>query len=98
MPVKAKSFDNHVLDDWLPAALALTAEAIRMTSDAPCIALFLYERHSLIEWIATLRAEEMSWVPVRAACDNAFAFDGRLAGFAAWTEKLVEVEMAIEAG
>jgi hypothetical protein len=97
MPVEAKSLDNHILNDRLSAALAFAAEAIRMAPDTPCIAFLLHKRHGLVEWVTALRTEEVSWMPVRATRDDSFSLDGRLAGLAAWAEKLVEVEMAVEA-
>jgi hypothetical protein len=79
MPVSSKGLDHHILNDRLPATLAFTAETVRVTSDAPRITFLFDKRHGLIERIATLGAEEVTWVPIRATCDNAFALDGRLA-------------------
>jgi hypothetical protein len=79
MPVSSKGLDHHILNDRLPATLTFTAETIRVTSDAPRVTFFLDKRHSLIERIATLGAEEVTRVPTRATRDDAFALDGRLA-------------------
>jgi hypothetical protein len=65
--------------------------------DAPSITILFHERSAGIEWITTLRAEEMSSVPLSTARHNDFTLDWCLAGLATRREHLVEIEMTKEA-
>jgi hypothetical protein len=88
---------NHHIRHRLAALTALGAVAISMTIAAPCVPILLDERRASIERITTLRAKEVSSMPLSTARNNDLAFDRRLARFAARAEHLVEVEGAVEA-
>jgi hypothetical protein len=96
MPLRSKRLDNCVRNR-LAALLALGAKAMRMTIHTPSISLLLHERRARIKRISALRTEKVSGMPLSTTRHNNFAFDGRLARFAAWREHFVEVEMAEEA-
>ena len=68
-----------------------------MAIAAPRIAILLDERRAGIEWIATLRTEEVPGVPLRATSNDDLALDGCFARFAARAEHFVEVQRAVEA-
>ena len=67
-----------------------------MAVATPRIAILFNERRACIERIAALRAEEVAGVPFSATGNDDFAFDRRLARFAARAEHFVEVERAVE--
>ncbi|KAL9062251.1 MAG: hypothetical protein Q9157_009089, partial [Trypethelium eluteriae] len=67
-----------------------------MAPDTPSIPIALHKRHLRIERVATLRAEEMANMPLRAARDHDLALDGRMAALAARAEHLMEVQVAVE--
>jgi len=67
-----------------------------MAANAPGIPILFNERRGAIERIATLSAEEVANMPLRATRHHDLAFDGRLAALAAGREELVKVEMAVE--
>lgn len=96
MPLRAQRLD-HRIHNRLPALPALGRVPIRMAPNAPRIPIFLNKRRRRIKRVAALRAEKVSDVPLRAACDNNLALDGRLAALAARREQLVEVKVAEEA-
>jgi hypothetical protein len=47
-------------------------------------------------YITTFGAEKVANVPFCATCDDNLAFDGCLTALAARTEKLVEIQVAVE--
>lgn len=96
MPFTSQCLDYHIRNR-LPAPLTLRAEPVCVTVDTPCVSLFLYEWGTTVERIATLRAEEVTNVPLCAARYNDFPFDRCFAGFAAWGEKFMEIKMTEEA-
>jgi hypothetical protein len=81
MPLGSKGFDNRVRDR-LSTLLALRTIPMCVAVDAPSITILFHERSAGIEWITTLRAEEMSSVPLSTARHNDLAFDGCLARLA----------------
>ena len=70
---------------------------MRVTVDTPRVSIFLHKGRRAIERITALGAEEVAGVPLSTACNDDFAFDGRLAALASWREELVEVKVAVEA-
>jgi len=96
MPLAPQRLHHHIRHR-LPALAALGTVPIRVAVATPRVAILLDERRAGIERIAALCAEEVPGVPFGAASDDDFAFDRRLARFAARAEHLVEVECAVEA-
>lgn len=96
MPLTPQRLDNNIRHR-LPALPALRAVPVRVAIAAPRIPILLHERRAGIERIAALSAKEVSGVPLRAARDDDFTLDRRLARFAAGAEEFVEVEGAVEA-
>jgi hypothetical protein len=96
MPLGPQCLDDRIRDR-LPTLPALCTKAIRMTPDTPSIPLLLHKRRGRIKGITTLRAEEVTHMPLSATCHDDLALDGRLAALAAGREELVEVEVAVEA-
>lgn len=96
MPLTPQRLDNNIRHR-LPALPALRAVPVRVAIAAPRIPILLHKRRAGIERIAALSAEEVSGVPLRAARDDDFTLDRRLARFAAGAEEFVEVEGAVEA-
>jgi len=88
---------HHNIRHRLPALAALGTIPISVAVATPRVAILLDKRRTRIEWIAALRAEEVASVPFGTASDDDFAFDRRLARFAARAEHFVEVERAVEA-
>jgi hypothetical protein len=74
MPLGSKGFDNRVRDR-LSTLLALRAIPMCVTVDTPSISILLYKRSARVEWITTLRAEEVPSVPLSTARHNDFTFD-----------------------
>jgi hypothetical protein len=70
---------------------------MRVAIDTPSISILLHKRSARVEWIAALRAEEVSSVPLSTARHNHLTFNRCLARLASRREHLVEVEMAEEA-
>ena len=95
MPLPPQSLNHHIRNRLL-AFPAFTAIPIGMATHTPRIIVLLNKRRRAIERISTLRTEEMTGVPLRAASNDHLALNGRLARFAAWREQLVEVEMAVK--
>lgn len=96
MPLAPQRFHHHIRHR-LPALATLRTVPVSMAVATPRIAIFLDERRASIEWITTLGTEEMTGVPLSATSDDDFAFNRRLARFAARAEHFVEVERAVEA-
>ena len=98
MPLTPKGLD--VLSDNSELAhLALRSPSFRslgLATDTPRIPVLLYVRHAALERITAFRAEEVAIVPMRVEGDDVLAKDRCLAVFAAWGEKLMPVEMAVE--
>lgn len=90
---------HHVPNDRLFAQSALrrpSLRALRLTSKAPRIPIFLNVRHPLLEWIAALRAEEVPVVEVLAQCHDVFPNDGSRAMLTFRRKQLVPVQVAIK--
>jgi hypothetical protein len=96
MPLAPQRLHHHIRH-WLPALATFCTVPIGMAIATPRIAIFLNERCTGIEWVATLRAEEVPSVPLGTTSNDDLAFDRRLARFAARAEHFVEVERAVEA-
>lgn len=96
MPLRPQRL-NHRIRNRLPTLLTLGTIPMRMTIHTPRIPILFHKRRARIKRIATLRAEKVSCMPLGAARDNDFAFNGRLARFAPRREEFVEVEVAEEA-
>ena len=96
MPLAPQRLHHHIRHR-LPALAALRTVPVSMAIATPRIAIFLHERRASIERITTLRAEKVPSVPLSATSNDDFAFDWRLARFAARAEHFVEVERAVEA-
>jgi len=96
MPLKTQRL-HHNIRYRLPAPLTLGTIPIGMAVDTPRIPILLHKRRRRIKRIATLSAEEVASMPLRATSDDDFALDRCLAGLAARGEVLVEVQMAVEA-
>jgi hypothetical protein len=96
MPLAPQRLHHHIRHR-LPALAALGAVPISVAIATPRISILLDERRAGIEWVTTLRTEEMAGVPFGATSNNDFAFDRRLARLAARAEHFVEVERAVEA-
>jgi hypothetical protein len=96
MPLAAQRLDNNIRHR-LPTLPALGTVAVSVTVAAPRVPILLYKRRTGIEWVATLRAEKVTGVPLCAASHDDFAFDRGLARLAARAEHLVEVQRAVEA-
>jgi len=96
MPLAAQRLDDHIRHR-LPTLPTLGTVAVRVAVAAPRVPILLYERRARIERVAALRAEEMAGVPLGAACHDDFALDGSLAGLAARTKHLMEIQGAVEA-
>ena len=88
---------HNSVDNGLLALATLGAEPVRVTADTPRISIFLHKRRIAIEWIAALRAEKVTSVPLCSTRHDHLAFDRCLTALAPWAEKLVEVKMAVEA-
>jgi hypothetical protein len=67
-----------------------------MTVHTPRIPIFFHKRRAAIEWIATLRAEKVTSMPLRSTRNDNLAFDRCFARLAARGEELMEIEMAVK--
>lgn len=97
MVFTAEGFDGQLVEDLLFALPAAGGGAFCVARHAIGVIVALDERGGAVEGVATLGAEEVADVPFGAGGDNDLALDGGLAGAAAWREKLVEIEVAVEA-
>ena len=96
MPLRVQRLD-HRIGNRLPTLPALCTKPIRVAPHTPRIALLLHKWRRTIKWIAALRTEEMSNMPLCPARNDHLALNRRLARFTAGRKKLVKVKMAIEA-
>ena len=90
MPLAPQRFHHHIRH-WLPALAAFRTVTISVAVATPRISILLDERRASIERIATLRTEEVTNVPLSAARNDDFTFDGCLARLAAWREQFVKI-------
>ena len=95
MPIVPESL-HHSIRDWLLTLPTLGAISIGMTAHTPSIAVLLNKWSRTVEGFTTLCAEEVARVPFRAAGNDDFAFNRRLAALASGGEKLVKVQVAVE--
>lgn len=99
MPFPSESL-NVLSNHGHLAHLALWSAPLRplcLALDAPRVTVLLYVRHAVFEGIATFCAEEVTVVPVMTKGNDMLPEDGRPAVLAARGEKLMPVQMAIQA-
>lgn len=97
MPRAAQRRRKPILHDQRLAPETPRRRALRVAPHTPRVPVFFDKRGCLGERVAAFGAEEVAGVPVGAAGDDDFAFDRRLAVFAAGAEELVVVDVAVEA-
>lgn len=88
---------HYQIHHWLPAPSAFATEPVRVAAYAPRISIFLHKWRLLVKGVPTLRAEEMSHMPLSTACNDHLAFNRCLAAPTPWTESFVVIQVAVEA-
>jgi hypothetical protein len=91
---------NILSDDWLFALLALGSasfSALRLTIQAPGVAILLDMSLAFLEGIATFGTEKMSVMPVLAQCNSTLSNNRSFAVLAPRGKAFMPIEMTVEA-